>query len=192
MAKIDTRDKLLQAGLEMLHRQGFNATGVQEITEAAGVPKGSFYNHFESKDLLAVEIVKAYAARNAEKRKQLVEGAGAPLVRLRRYFESLNQIGEATKFSRGCLLGNFATELSAQSEAVRAGVRTAFEEWTTLVASVITEAQRDGTVARDVPARTLAAFLINAWEGAVIRSKVEKSGAPLDGFMSITFKKILT
>ncbi|WP_231714699.1 TetR family transcriptional regulator C-terminal domain-containing protein [Enhydrobacter aerosaccus] len=136
--------------------------------------------------------MKAYAARNAEKRKQLREGSGSALNRLRRYFDSLNRIGEASEYSRGCLLGNFAAELSAQSAAVREGVQGAFDEWTTLVAGVIAEAQRDGSVARDVPAKVLASFLINAWEGAVMRAKAEKGAAPLNEFMSVTFKKILT
>src|SRR6516162_778949 len=58
MAKANVRERLLDAGLETLHRRGFNGCGVQEITEAAGVPKGSFYNHFESKEAMAAKMAK--------------------------------------------------------------------------------------------------------------------------------------
>src|SRR6202012_1525970 len=106
MGKTDIREKLLTAGLEALHKRGFNATGVQDITDAAKVPKGSFYNHFESKDALGVEVVERSSAQMAERRKGLVEGAGKPLARLRAYFKALNEIAPATNFTQGCLMGN--------------------------------------------------------------------------------------
>ncbi len=190
--KIDVREKLLTAALEALHKSGFNATGVQDITGAAKVPKGSFYNHFESKDALGVEVVKRYAAKGEERRGPLVGGPGAPLARLRAYFKSLNQLGPANGFSRGCLIGNFSAELSSQSADIRAALDEVLTDWTKDIAQVIAEAQKAGDVSRDIPATMLAAFLLNAWEGAVLRSRVEKNSAPLDVFMSVAFNKILT
>ncbi|MBV8393095.1 MAG: TetR family transcriptional regulator C-terminal domain-containing protein [Alphaproteobacteria bacterium] len=192
MSKTNVRERLLAAGLETLHKRGFNATGVQDITDAARVPKGSFYNHFDSKDALGVEVVEAYAARLRDRLDQLVNGTGAPLARLRKYFEALNELGTPNKFTQGCLLGNFATELSIQSPAVRLKLEGLFDHWSGGIAKVIAEAQKAGTVARDLPARTLADYLLNAWEGAVLRGKVEKSRAPVDSFIAVTFKKILT
>ncbi len=192
MAKPTTREKLLAAGLETLHKRGFNATGVQDITDAAKVPKGSFYNHFESKDALGAEVAGRYAAMGAARRQPLVDGSGSPLARLRAYFKGLNQLGPATGFSRGCLLGNFSTELATQSPAIRAAVEAAFDDWAREIAQVIAEAQEAGDVSRDLPADTLAGFLLNAWEGAVMRSRVEKGPAALDAFLAVTFNKILT
>jgi TetR/AcrR family transcriptional regulator, transcriptional repressor for nem operon len=191
MIKPTVRDRLLAAGMETLHRRGFNATGVQDIADTARVPKGSFYNHFESKDALGAEVAQAYADKGAARLTALVDGAGPPVARLRRYFEALNDLGRPYGFGRGCLLGNFGTELSAQSPAIRARLETIFDGWTQAIAGVIAEAQKRGAVAKDVPAATLAAFLLNAWEGAVMRSKVEKDRAPLDTFLAVTFKKIL-
>ena len=191
MARTDVREKLLSAGLEAVHKRGFNATGVQDITDAAKVPKGSFYNHFESKDALGVEVVERYAALAAAGRRPLLEGTGKPLSRLRTYFKGLSELGPATGFARGCLFGNFSAELSSQSPAIRAALEKAFDDWSRSVAQVIAEAQKAGDVARDVPAETLARFLIDAWEGAVLRSRVEKDSAALDTFLSIAFNKIL-
>ncbi len=138
-------------------------------------PKGSFYNHFESKDALGVEVVEHYAAKGAERRQALVGGTGAPLARLRAYFKTLNQLGPATGFSRGCLLGNFSAELSSQSADIRAALDEALADWTKDIAQVIAEAQKAGDVRRDIPAATLAAFLLNAWEGAVLRSRSRRA-----------------
>ncbi len=190
--KTNVRERLLTAAFETLHRNGFNATGVQEITDAAKVPKGSFYNHFESKDALGVEVVGLYVAKGAERRQALVAGRGAPLARLKAYFKSLNQLGPANGFTRGCLLGNFSAELASQSPGIRQALAAALADWTRDIAAVLAEAQQSGEVSRDVPAGTLAAFLLNAWEGAVLRSRVDRSAAPLDAFMTITFNKILS
>lgn len=192
MARPDVREKLLTAGLDALHKRGFNATGVQDITDAAKVPKGSFYNHFESKDALGVEVVERWGTFTAARLEVLVEGPGKPLARLKAYFKGLNELGLANKFQRGCLMGNFSAELSTQSPAVRAALEAGFARWTKGVAQVIAEAQKAGDVSRDMPAEALAGFLINAWEGAVLRSRVDRSSEPLDTFVSITFNKILT
>lgn len=190
--KTNVRERLLTAAYETLHRNGFNATGVQDITDAAGVPKGSFYNHFESKDALGVEVVAHYAARGAERRQALVDGPAAPLARLKAYFRSLNQLGPASGFSSGCLLGNFSAELASQSPDIRQALADALADWTKDIARVVAEAQAAGDVSRDLPAATVAAFLLNAWEGAVLRSRVDRSASPLDAFMKVAFNKILT
>ena len=62
MARQNTREQIVQAGLKCLVEKGFNGVGVQDITTTAGVPKGSFYNHFESKEALGAEIVERYGA----------------------------------------------------------------------------------------------------------------------------------
>lgn len=190
--KTNVRERVLAAAFDALHENGFNATGVQDITDAARVPKGSFYNHFESKDALGVEVVGLYVAKGAERRQALVAGPGAPLARLKAYFKSLNQLGPANGFTRGCLLGNFSAELASQSPGIRQALAAALADWTKDIARVVAEAQEAGDVGRDVPAATLAAFLLNAWEGAVLRSRVDRSSAPLDAFMKVAFNKILT
>ena len=66
IVKPNVREQLLDKGLQVLHERGFNATSVQDITEAAGVPKGSFYNHFESKEDLGAEVVLRYLESSNE------------------------------------------------------------------------------------------------------------------------------
>src|SRR5215470_14003251 len=68
VVKPNVREQLLDTGLQVLHERGFNATSVQDITEAAGVPKGSFYNHFESKEALGAEVVLRYLESSNRRR----------------------------------------------------------------------------------------------------------------------------
>jgi TetR/AcrR family transcriptional repressor of nem operon len=191
MSKPNLRNEILAAGLEALHNRGFNATSVQDITEAAGVPKGSFYNHFASKEELGAAVVEQYALRSAQRGAILADSSLKPLVRLRRYFEAMIALAPFPG-APGCLLGNFGAELSNQSPAIRERVSTAFGDWTRSLAEVVEEAQNAGDLKTDISAQAMASFLINAWEGAVLRAKVEQSDGPLKAFLTMTFSRILT
>jgi TetR/AcrR family transcriptional regulator, transcriptional repressor for nem operon len=191
VVKVNVREQLLDTGLRVLHERGFNATSVQDITEAAGVPKGSFYNHFESKEDLGAEVVSRYLESSNKTQAVLRDPKLSPYARLRKYFEGLVQVAEKKEFCGGCLLGNFAAELSEQSEMIRARVSKEFSTWSAMIANVIAEAQTEGKISKDLPASTLAAFVLNGWEGALVRARVDKSKAPLEQFVKVTFAKTL-
>ena len=89
LPKPNVRDKLLAAGLETMHCRGFNGCSVQDITQAAGVPKGSFYNHFESKEALGAELLDLYWQKATPALRILSDEALPPLERLKRYFDTL-------------------------------------------------------------------------------------------------------
>jgi TetR/AcrR family transcriptional repressor of nem operon len=194
MARLNVREQILSAGLETLHRRGFNATSVQDITEAAGVPKGSFYNHFESKEALGAEAVIKYRETSETWKavRALRDAKAPPLTRLRNYFEALTERALKAESWSGCLLGNFACELSNQSPLIREQVAVAFADWSDEVALVIDEAQRAGALSKDLPPKALAQFLINAWEGALLRAQVDKDRGPLHLFLKVAFSKILS
>src|SRR4029077_6420451 len=111
MARPNVREKIVGAGLKVLIEKGFNGCGVQDITAAAGVPKGSFYNHFESKEALGAEVVDRYG-RKSPGAPALAHSSPPALQRLRAHFERLNEAYTSARFGRGCLLGNFSAELA--------------------------------------------------------------------------------
>ena len=100
-------------------------------------------------------------------------------------------MAEKKEFREGCLLGNFGSELSEQSEIIRARVSKEFSTWSAMIANVIGEAQAEGQISKDLPAGTLAAFVLNGWEGALVRARVDKSKAALEQFVKVTFAKTL-
>ena len=191
MPRANVREQLLSAGLSTLHGRGFNATSVQDITEAAGVPKGSFYNHFESKEALGIEAVRAYLERSAARLDALKDPNVPALLRLRQYFAGLNELFGRDGSMSGCLLGNFGSELSGQSALIRRRVAEAFEQQAGAIEVAIAEAQKAGEIPNDIPPKSLASFLINSWQGAMMRAKVEQDRAPLDLFLDVTFLKLI-
>jgi TetR/AcrR family transcriptional repressor of nem operon len=192
MARPNVREQILDAGLKCLLEKGFNAVGVQEITEAAGVPKGSFYNHFESKEALGAEIVRRYGADNVRRRAILVDKSVPPLDRLRRHYENTIKMFTDAHYNRGCLLGNFSAEMSTQSPAIRESLRELFTQWTAGLETAIQDAQDSGAIKNETPAADIAAFLLDAYEGALLRARVERSPQPFDRFMKLAFGQILT
>jgi TetR/AcrR family transcriptional regulator, transcriptional repressor for nem operon len=191
MPRPNTKEQLIVAGLNALLEKGFNGVGVQEITEQAGVPKGSFYNHFESKEALGAEIVERYGL-NSTRRAILLDKTVPPLQRLRTHFETLNDTFIKSKFERGCLLGNFSAELANQSPVIRESLLTLFERWTEDLEVAIADAQSEGAVSSDRDAGDIAAFLLDAYEGTLLRARVQRDRAPFDRFMKLAFEQILT
>ena len=190
MARPNTREDIIQAGLKCLVEKGFNAVGVQDITDAAGVPKGSFYNHFESKEALGVEIVGRYGANQA-RREILSDATVPPLQRLRRHFDRISTLYADLHFTRNCILGGFSAELANQSETIRESLRTLYGQWTKDIEATIAEAQAKGEIANKTKASDMAAFLLDAYEGALLRARVERNRKPFDRFMKFAFSQLL-
>ena len=192
MPRPNVREQLIEAGLETLHAHGFNGSGVQDITDAAGVPKGSFYNHFESKEDLALQALERYWQNGAARRALLSDTNLDPVERLRRYFRGLSDLAVRQQFQTGCMIGNFSTELAAQSNDVRCRLAEIYAAWSRAIESCVREAEKAGRVQPRLPAATIAAFLLNAWQGAVLRSKVEQDKSPFDQFERVVFASIFT
>ena len=192
MPRTNVHEQLIEAGLQTLHLHGFNGSGVQDITDAARVPKGSFYNHFESKEALALQALDRFFQNGAGRRALLSDTSVDPVERLRRYFRALADTVVHHNFQRGCLIGNFSTELSAESKEIRDRLAEIYAAWSRSIESCVREAEKADRVQPPLPAAVVATFLVNAWEGAVLRSKVEQDKSPLDQFERVVFASIFT
>jgi TetR/AcrR family transcriptional repressor of nem operon len=175
MPRPSTRDRILAAGRDLIHRNGFGASGVAEITAAAGVPKGSFYNHFESKEAFGRAALESYWELGTEAFAPL-RRAGPALKRVCEHFAAVDELVSSNAYASGCMLGNFAIEAGPLSDELRDHAARLFQAWTRSLTGCLREGQADGSISTAVPAETLARFLIGAWQGAVQRAKVERDG----------------
>ncbi|MFK3982805.1 TetR family transcriptional regulator C-terminal domain-containing protein [Micromonospora sp. NPDC050397] len=189
MARRSMRTEIIEAGLEQFHSLGFNAAGVKGITDAAGVPKGSFYNHFDSKEALAVVALQEYGAgrRLAELRDPAVD----PLTRLRAHFEFLRDETIGYGITRGCMIGNFGAEIADHNDTIRTAVREALADWADAIEATLADAQRSGEVRADLNPATTARFLLSAWEGTLIEARTDRSTEAFDVFFAMTFDTLL-
>ncbi|QXP88851.1 TetR/AcrR family transcriptional regulator [Methylococcus capsulatus] len=185
MAKTATkqliRERLLNEGVALLMEQGYHGTGLQDILHSVGVPKGSFYNYFTSKEEFGAEVIRHYIEPfilqlDGHLRNSALNGAQA----LQAYFHTL--IGEAARrqFKGGCLLGNLMGEIGDTSDTCREALREALHRYRDKLAQGIARAQSEGAFRRDRTAEDLADCLVDAWQGALLRMKVEQSVRPLE------------
>ena len=175
----------------MIHAEGYAATGIQAIVDGADVPKGSFYNHFASKEVFGAEVIDAYSDRaQARLRDFLCNPDVAPRDRLEAYFDDRIGAFSGSNYIRGCLLGNFSSEAADHSALIREHLVKQFDLWSGLIETCIAEAQKQGTIGDQFPAALLARFVLNSWEGALLRMRVEKSDAALLEFKAIVFGKL--
>jgi TetR/AcrR family transcriptional regulator, transcriptional repressor for nem operon len=194
--RASVRDQLIESAVEVFHARGFNGCSVQDIVEAAGVPKGSFYNHFKSKEALGVEVVRAYTrlvgAYVAEAGAgEIFSGDGTPLERIRAYFEAVIEQNVSCGVRKGCLLGNFATELAPHSAEIANTVTDALDNWSAAVARALAQAQEAGELSKDADVEALGRYLVDGYEGAAARAKLIGDRAPMDEFIRTTFDFLL-
>jgi TetR/AcrR family transcriptional regulator, transcriptional repressor for nem operon len=189
MPRPSAREKLLNSAVNCFHTRGLKASTIEDIAKAADVFKGSFYNHFKSKQALAVEVVKVY--EKAFLAGLQAKGPPSALVRLRAHFEHMAGRLEKARFAKGCLLANFATEISETEAPLRRSIDAAFQRWFKSVAVLIRQAQSEGEVSRKLDADVMARFLVSAWEGTVTRLKVVQNRKPINEFFAIAFQLLL-
>ena len=175
--------------MKLFTERGFNASSVQDITDAAGVPKGSFYNHFKSKEALAAEIVTAYGQGSTD-RSILTDRAVPGLTRLKGHFAVLND--HFSRCNEGCLVGKFMAEVSEDTPEIRKSLLGVLGQWGEQISAAISDGQREGSIRGDMQADDLAAFLIDAYEGAILRTRVERSPKALRSFVEVVFSSIVS
>jgi len=180
-----TRDVLIRAGLEMLTEQGFTATGLDALLRRATVPKGSFYYYFESKADFGRAIMKAYDAFCCRKLDlALTNEELAPFDRVRAVVEDAKAGMAKHSYKRGSVVGNFSQEVEALPNDYRAALIEIMRGWQAKIACCLELAQRNGEIADSADCNALAEFFWIGWEGAVMRARLVKDGAPLDTFIA--------
>ena len=190
---LDVRRRLLAAGLELVHARGFSASGVKDITDAAGVPKGSFYAYFPSKEAFAAAILDHYWSDIEMRLLPILDADGLAQQRITRFFHALADEHETGEFLLGCLVGNLSLELGGSSEPVRAELVRILDRWDTALTACVRSGQGgdSGDIRADLDPAELASLLIESWEGAALRGKVTRSRAPYERFETVTVPALL-
>jgi len=180
-----SREDILDAGLEVLLRKGYNGTGVKEIVDAAGVPKGSFYNHFASKEDFVIEALQRASDRSYLSAKELLrDGKRSARDRLCTYFKEAAQHLESQQCRGGCLIGNLCLEMADENPRLREVVADMMQRQIDLINDCLQDAHGRGELKAGFQPHELAEFLFYAWEGAVMRAKACKDCRPFEIFCS--------
>ena len=191
MARKDVRSVILEKGARIIHKKGFNHTGIQEILDAAGVPKGSFYHYFRSKEDFGLNLLDYYALYFISRAEILKDRKGSPIKRLKDFFGGFLLLFESIGCELGCPIGNLSQEMGDLSPVFRKRLEEIFLMIRSRIEEVLNEALRGGAIPGSLDARETADFIINSWEGAIVRMKVQKNAEALRLFDRMIFDDIL-
>lgn len=191
-ADLKTRERLLDAGVRAFTAKSYNGCGLKEILDAAGVPKGSFYHWFPSKEDFGIAVIQRCADLHAGVvREMTADSARSPLDRLRLYFLSVRDDFLADGGPKECLIAKIALELSELSEPMRAAVKGAVDQLAAIVADLLEQARAAGELSIPQASDELADLVINAWKGATIRMQIDRDPKHVENFVSQTLPRLL-
>ena len=192
-AQIDTRQHVLDTAQAIMARKGYAAVGLNEILAEASVPKGSFYHYFSSKDAFGEALMQSYFTDylasidriRADRRKNGAE-------RLMEYWERFYDLQTFHDCQGKCLVVKLAAEVSDLSETMRAQLVTGTAGIVERLADMIAAGVGDGSLAVDDDPRTLAAELYDAWIGASVLAKVQRTPESLQRALHLTRSRLRT
>jgi AcrR family transcriptional regulator len=171
-----TRETILDAAFQEVHRHGFQAASLSNILAKTGLTKGALYHHFPTKDDLGLAVIDEVV------REGLDAMLFAPLRESDTPFDTLLDIirykaqrTDLENVSLGCPLNNLMQEMSPLNATFKKRLNAVLATWQAAVADALTRAQKQGTVRRDVDCRAAALFIVSSWEGCVGVAKAMQS-----------------
>ncbi len=186
----ETKQRLILAGLRLMLARGYHAVGVQDVLGETGIPKGSFYHHFESKEDFALQLIDAYQGNVHLLLAATLKSAGRPpLDRVRAFFDGV-RAAYADEGYLGCFLGALGQELSGASDVFRRKIDGCLGEISAGIRFCLDEARERGDLPATTDTAAMADLLVNAWEGAALRSRLVRSAQPLDGVLDFYFSSM--
>ena len=171
MSAPNAREKLSASAAVLFQQFGYARVSIRDITSSVDIPKGTFYNHFRSKEDLASAILSQHFNALLE---TLAQGGGETAgARLRRHFESIAPSTQEARSSPLQFISTLAAEGPALPSALALQIAEGIRLWNSKVAAVISLAQAEGQIDAEENPDLLAALFINCWQGAMIRSKCD-------------------
>ena len=192
MPKPSHREKLLHVGMQVVHERGFGGASVRDIVQAAGVPQGSFTNHFASKEAFGLEVIDLYFAQARDAMRDTLRNDDLPpLQRLRQYIDNGKNRLNRESMKNGCLFGNFTAEASDSSEPIRQRLVEIFGELQSAVAHCLRAAVKVGEISPTTDCDEIAAFVVASLQGANLLAKAQRSPVPVERFKEVLFGSVL-
>lgn len=190
--KKDTVNHILEVGTDLFLKNGYGNVGLNRILDTAGIPKGSFYYYFKSKEDFGLQVIRFYSENSLVILKSyLTNTTMDPKTRILSFFKDMRDVYAQKGFTEGCLLGNCSIELSDVSSAFSAAVADELDRWQYCFEDCIAAGQEDGSIKKDKSAQDMAAYILSGWEGALLRMKSSKKPDAIDVFVEFITKYIL-
>ena len=173
MATNKSKEKILSAAENLIHKKGIEATSISDLQEATGLTRSSLYFHFRNKEVLCRQVLERAWERL---RAMLTETVSPdkPMGGMPDLFQALLEMNRENEYVGGCIFGNTALEMSDSDESFAGFVEDIFDEWKEDLEDALAAAQRRGEVRSDMGAGALATQTVATIEGAIMLARLKK------------------
>jgi TetR/AcrR family transcriptional repressor of nem operon len=169
-----TRSALIEEGIQQLSEHGYHGTGIKQVLDAVKVPKGSFYNYFGSKEAYVAEIIVEYNHQALSMFDDFVSQSTLPaLDQLKTIYEFMLKKFSNNSCQKGCLVGSIAAEIGNTFELCQKAMQAGVTDWLSRLTTLVSKGQTEGAIRKDIPSNDLAELIWSAWEGSLIKMKMD-------------------
>ena len=183
----DVRTHILTTGQRIMAGKGYSAVGLAEILTAAGVPKGSFYHYFGSKDAFGEAMLERYFDEYLAELDDTLALPGLTMAeRLMRYWEAWRASQSFENCQGKCLAVKLGAEVADLSDAMRAVLRRGTHGIVDRLARAIAAGGAEGSLAVAADPAAVAGSLYQMWLGASLLVKIERDTRPFDVALAST------
>lgn len=190
--RTDAKKRILKAGARIIQHKGYNDAGLQEILDSAGVPKGSFYFHFKTKENFGLQLIDYLSEFFLERADELLEAEGENCIeRIKTWLDWQADSLKTNDFKGGCPFGNLSQEMAGRNDLFRDRLDDVFGRLREKLSAILLKAQERREIVCEYEASDAADFILNAWQGTLLQMKVAKSMAPRESFDRMVFGHLL-
>ncbi len=185
-----TRQRILTAGHALVAKQGFGAVGLAKVLSESGVPKGSFYYYFSSKETFGQALLQDYVDRYLARFDALIATDSTAAEKLDAFWSAwLAQAGSEGIASQ-CLVVKLGAEVADLSDSMRETLNAGFTQLVDRIATLLEQGSVEGTVRKFPDTLVTAQMLYAKWLGAAILSKLSRSQSPLEQALAETTQQL--
>lgn len=185
--------EIIKKSIHIMFENGYNGTGVKDLTDAAGIPKGSLYNYFANKEDYAKEALYYYYNEMSKKQfDYLVDENLNPLDRIKKFYSSMiEDFKDVSNCKLGCFVGNLTQEMGGVSEILREATNDIHSDIVKKIKKCLEDAVENGDIPKGKKMDILAEFIVSSWQGSLLRIKATNKIEILDDFYIILTEVLL-
>lgn len=185
------KNMIIEKSIGLMYLNGYNGTSVKDITDAAGIPKGSFYNYFLGKEQYAIDAINFYEENINCLVETLDNDSLEPLDRIKKFYKEKIKILEKRGVEYGCFVGNLSEEVGNNNENISKRADEFHKKIESVIVKNLIIAEKENMLKKNVSAKILGDFILISWQGALLRAKVAKNILPVEEFYEVLTKELL-
>ena len=185
------KQDILNVGYDVFRRNGYHNVGINQILKEAGIPKGSFYNFFESKEDFAYQVLELYGETHSNRMQNFFDKSQlSPIETLKSFYAMMIDMNEKDEYAGGCLVNNMSIEIGRNNDKIASKANQCFIGWLDLIGSVVSKGQALGEISMAFSALEISEYIHAGFFGVLSRTKVTRNRVYMDVWFNMTFNFI--